>query len=721
MLPSFSPSLRALWLVLGLALLAISGLIAFDLVRGYREVLLHERDHLVHQTTIVEATLSGRLETTSNGLKALRDELPGLLAQPNGVKAVNRQMELMAVAMAGIRTFALINPRGELIASNRPELIGTNFRGTERYETIRRDHDPSKLYVTAPFKTPLGNFTIGLARALNGRAGDFNGYLMAIVDPAYFSVLLDSVLYTADMNAGLIHGDGRIVYRLPKPEAVAGKDLSTDPSALFLRHAQSRQFANVYVGLAIASGEQRLVAFRNVRPASVPSDKPLVVSASRSLSAIYAPWLREAYIKGSLFGAMALISILGLLAYQRRALAYADLQAMQDAERQRSEGELRESAERFRMFMDNSPTITWIKDDEGRHVYLSRTYEQRFGVRLEDWRGKTDLEVWPEPIARKFRQNDLVVLAADKSMVIVEETREADGRTVYWLNSKFPFRDAAGHRYVAGIGLDVTESREQEAALRSHRDRLVEALAAEQRLRDEQVRFIDTISHEYRTPLSVVKTNLDILHARQSIEDRRYAVMDGALRRLSEIFSNALHASRLGRPPPPRFAPLDLEALTIEALTEFRQASPDCPIHSLTMGIPVMIRGDAELVRTALRNVLENAGKYRFPATEDGVVTMSLSVDGPMAVFAVTNPIDPSQPLQRGDLFERYVRGNTHSGRSGMGLGLYLVRRIAHDHGGEAVILDGGNDHFTLQVRLPVAAEAASMSDGATEPELQEP
>ena len=73
-------------------------------------------------------------------------------------------------------------------------------------------------------------------------------------------------------------------------------------------------------------------------------------------------------------------------------------------ERRRAEEALRESEEWFRLFMDNSPTIAWVKDEQGRHVYLSKTYEDRFGVRLEDWQGKTDAgnsgrRKWPRRFA----------------------------------------------------------------------------------------------------------------------------------------------------------------------------------------------------------------------------------------------------------------------------------------------------------------------------------
>ncbi len=137
-------------------------------------------------------------------------------------------------------------------------------------------------------------------------------------------------------------------------------------------------------------------------------------------------------------------------------------------ERKRTEDALRESEERFRLFMDNNPTIAWMKDEQGRHVYFNKTYEDRFGVRLADWLGKTDFEVWPKKTAEEFRKNDLAVLAAGHAIEVMEETANPDGSLCGWLNLKFPFQDLSGKHYVAGIGLDITERKQAEEASRTH-------------------------------------------------------------------------------------------------------------------------------------------------------------------------------------------------------------------------------------------------------------
>jgi PAS domain S-box-containing protein len=147
---------------------------------------------------------------------------------------------------------------------------------------------------------------------------------------------------------------------------------------------------------------------------------------------------------------------------QGAVLTFADVTQMRQTEREKEEAE-----ERFHLFMDNNPAIAWIKDEQGCYVYLSKTFEANFGIRLQDWQGKNDFEIWPKEIAEAFHEHDQAVLGAGRPMDFEEDCNK-DGEPRQWLVSKFPLQNAAGQRYVAGIGLDITERKQAQEVLRRY-------------------------------------------------------------------------------------------------------------------------------------------------------------------------------------------------------------------------------------------------------------
>ncbi len=133
---------------------------------------------------------------------------------------------------------------------------------------------------------------------------------------------------------------------------------------------------------------------------------------------------------------------------------------------------LREAEERFQIYMNHSPAIAWAKDERGRIAYYNKAYEERFHVRLSDWIGKTDFDRWPKEIAQKFLLHDRQVLASGVPITMVEEATPASGPQSFWMSVKFPYQDSNGKRYVGGIGIDITDLKNAEAALRSEQELL---------------------------------------------------------------------------------------------------------------------------------------------------------------------------------------------------------------------------------------------------------
>src|SRR5262249_49711114 len=93
---------------------------------------------------------------------------------------------------------------------------------------------------------------------------------------------------------------------------------------------------------------------------------------------------------------------------------------------------LRESQERFQNFMDNSPCVAFMKDEDGRYVYINRGFERRFGLKLEDVFGGTDFDLWPIEVAHALRAADQVVLSSEATQELVETVPDPDGSLHYW-------------------------------------------------------------------------------------------------------------------------------------------------------------------------------------------------------------------------------------------------------------------------------------------------
>ena len=134
--------------------------------------------------------------------------------------------------------------------------------------------------------------------------------------------------------------------------------------------------------------------------------------------------------------------------------------------RKRAERDLAESEARFRAFMDHSPIIAFLKDEEGRYLWGNRAWARQHKGRTADPIGRTDFELWPEETARQFRAGDRSALEAQAAIERVEKAERPNGEEVRMMTLKFPLEDGSGRRHVGGIALDITSRLKAEEALR---------------------------------------------------------------------------------------------------------------------------------------------------------------------------------------------------------------------------------------------------------------
>jgi diguanylate cyclase (GGDEF)-like protein/PAS domain S-box-containing protein len=163
----------------------------------------------------------------------------------------------------------------------------------------------------------MGYYLFNVSRVVLDAKGHFSGVVSVGVDPDDFEILMNSVRYSDDMRAMLVHGDGKVFVVEPKIPEIMGKNLSA-VSSLFSRHLRSKQAVSTYNGISYATDDCRVAALRTIQPPELRMDKPLVVAVSRHAPTLFAHLKAEAINLLWMYVALVLTSMLVLLVYLRQ-------------------------------------------------------------------------------------------------------------------------------------------------------------------------------------------------------------------------------------------------------------------------------------------------------------------------------------------------------------------------------------------------------------------
>ncbi|MHB8111229.1 MAG: hybrid sensor histidine kinase/response regulator [Syntrophorhabdaceae bacterium] len=166
-----------------------------------------------------------------------------------------------------------------------------------------------------------------------------------------------------------------------------------------------------------------------------------------------------------------------------------------------SQSILKENEERLQALMQNNPCPIFLKDDEGRYMYLNETYERQFTT-VKDWYGKTDFDLWPKETAEMFRRNDSEALRSGQTQQFMEDSRDIYGKRYCWVSYKFPFMDSKRNRFVGGIAIDITNRVQIEEALRASERQYRELVENVNSVilrwdKDGLITFINTYGHTF--------------------------------------------------------------------------------------------------------------------------------------------------------------------------------------------------------------------------------
>jgi len=231
-------------------------------------------------------------------------------------------------------------------------------------------------------------------------------------------------------------------------------------------------------------------------------------------------------------------------------------------------------------------------------------------------------------------------------------------------------------------------------------NKLAEELSSVETLRTD---FIANVSHEMKTPLSVMQNYGTLLQTPNLSEEKRieYAkgVTDGA-RRMANMMTNVLKLNRLeNQQIYPQTSEYDLSEQLCECLLQYENVWEKSNIEIDTeIEENVMVTADAELLSLVWNNLFSNAFKFTEPG---GKVSVSLTATPHHAVIKVSDTGCGISPEIGTHIFEKFYQGDTSHSVQGNGLGLALVKRVIDIMHGEIGVEStvGKGSTFTVKIR----------------------
>jgi two-component system, OmpR family, sensor histidine kinase MprB len=241
---------------------------------------------------------------------------------------------------------------------------------------------------------------------------------------------------------------------------------------------------------------------------------------------------------------------------------------------------------------------------------------------------------------------------------------------------------------------------------------MIERLQGSREELDDSVRaqrqLVADASHELRTPITSLRTNIEVLLAggQLSEEDRQRLLADVVEQseELSALIGDLIELAR-GDLPHDMVEDVRLDRILEESISRARRDHPEVAFEASLQ--PVTVEGVPERLGRAVNNLLDNAARHSPP---HGVVEVTVNADGLRVRDHGTGVDDADLPY----VFDRFYRGKNSRGRQGSGLGLAIVRQVAVQLGGSVNVSNAPDGGAIFSLHLPTTGADESQSQDVT-------
>jgi two-component system, chemotaxis family, CheB/CheR fusion protein len=390
-------------------------------------------------------------------------------------------------------------------------------------------------------------------------------------------------------------------------------------------------------------------------------------------------------------------------------------------ERVRAEEAVAAAHRQLQSIIDNTPAIVYAFDLQEHFLLANISVAQIFNTTPGKMIGKRRHEFMPKEDADWHEANDRRVVEAGSALEF-EEYSQLEDRSITWLTTKFPLRDAEGRIFaVAGISADISEHKRAEDELRAARTRAEEARTAAEKATAIKDEFLAVLSHELRTPLSAVLGAVQLLERNQELPEKARDYLEVVRRNLdleARLIDDLLDLTRIMR------GKLSLEKKAVNINNILKHVVESCRADIEAKGLafkldlartPQFVSGDSSRLQQVFWNILKNSIKF---TTGGGCISVrECSQDGKVMVEVNDSGIgiDPAFIPRLFTAFEQGDRSVTRQ-FGGLGLGLAITKRLIEMHDGAITAESAGRgEGATFRVILPTKKETETETETETE------
>lgn len=369
-------------------------------------------------------------------------------------------------------------------------------------------------------------------------------------------------------------------------------------------------------------------------------------------------------------------------------------------EHKRTRNALKESEERFRMMADSAPVLIWVANASGEHIYVNKTWLDFTGRTLEQELGTR----WSENVHPDDVEACLASYAdavANRKMLGIEyRLLRRDGVYRWVLDHGVPryMPDQAFAGFIGSV-VDISEQKDTEQKLLEAKDHAEEMAML-------KTTFLTNMTHEIRTPLTVILGFTSILRQGVRSEYHRFInLIERSGRRLLQMLDAMLDLAQL------EAGTLEIET-HVQSITEIVESvaitlSPLAEERGLRINLSLpsdrcYAEIDHGILSRVLNNLVENAIKF----TEEGSIDLVVERrDATVAVLIIDTGIgiDDRFLMQVFDPFTQESSGldRTHQGS---GLGLTVSKRLLEAMGGKIAVESEKGAGSTFTITLPAGS-----------------